>query len=104
MLLYTFLTFAAVGSVVNDSWKFAAVEICNMLHKVRDSGSADLHLLEHKMHELLGSMDAQSKTIQQLQSDLMQQKQVRQLIQLNLLPFTHTHTHTHTHHSSHPFV
>ena len=77
MLMYTVVVCSSLGvAAVNDSWKFAAVEICNMLHKVRDSGSSDMHLLELKVQELLTSMNQQAEMIEELNQDLRKQKEV----------------------------
>ncbi len=66
----------AVSSAVTESWKFAASEICNLLHNVRDSGMADIHTLEHKIQGLATSMNQQTSIIERLQGDVRQQKQV----------------------------
>ena len=66
----------AVASVVTDSWKYAAAEICNLLHTVRDSGMADIQTLEQKIESLVTSMNEQTDIIENLQGELMQQKQV----------------------------
>ena len=44
--------------------------------KVRDSGMADIHLLDQKIQDLVSSMNQQTEIIEQINSDLQQQKEV----------------------------
>lgn len=44
--------------------------------KVRDSGMADVLLLEQKVQDLVSSMNQQTEIIERLNSDLQQQKEV----------------------------
>jgi len=71
-----------VSTAVTDSWKFAAVEICNMLHKVRDNGTADLQMLDQKIQELVYTMNQQTEMIEQLNGDLHQQKELLKFSEL----------------------
>ena len=52
----------------------------SLSHKVRDNGSADLHLLDQKIQELVYSMNQQTEMIEQLNGDLQQQKEVRRWV------------------------
>lgn len=74
------MNFSAISTAVKDSWKFAAVEICDLLHQVRDSGIEDLHFMESKINNLLASMHEQSECIEKLNNDLQMQKQVRHVV------------------------
>ena len=73
---------SAIDTAVTDSWKFAAVEICNMLHQVRESGSDELQELDGKIQELVYSMNQQTQVIEQLNGELQQQQQVSQEIKI----------------------
>ena len=44
--------------------------------KVRDSGMADIHLLDQKIQDLVSSMNQQTEVIEQINGDLQQQKEV----------------------------
>ena len=48
----------------------------SMLTKVRNSGMADVLLLEQKIQDLVSSMNRQTEIIEQLNSDLQQQNEV----------------------------
>ena len=61
---------------MKDSWKFAAVEIYNLINQVRENGIDDVHEVESKMRELLASMNQQSDIIDKLSKDLQYQRQV----------------------------
>lgn len=61
---------------MKDSWKFAAVEIYNLINQVRENGLEDVHEMEAKMRGLLVSMTQQNEVIDQLSKDLKHQKQV----------------------------
>ena len=61
---------------MKDSWKFAAVEIYNLINQVRENGIDDVHEMESKMRELLASMNQQSDIIDKLSKDLQYQRQV----------------------------
>lgn len=61
---------------MKDSWKFAAVEIYNLINQVRENGLDDVHEMETKMRGLLASMNQQNEVIDQLSKDLKQQRQV----------------------------
>ena len=50
--------------------------IHSMPTKVRDSGMADVLLLEQKVQDLVSSMNQQAEIIERLNSDLQQQKEV----------------------------
>ena len=52
----------------------------SLSHKVRDNGSADLHLLDQKIQELVYSMNQHTEMIEQLNGDLQQQKEVRRWV------------------------
>ena len=67
---------ADVSAKVKDSWKFAAVEIYNLINQVRENGLDDVHEMESKMRELLASMNQQSEIIDKLSKDLQHQRQV----------------------------
>ena len=94
---------ADVSAKVKDSWKFAAVEIYNLINQVRENGLDDVHEMESKMRELLASMNQQSEIIDKLSNDLQHQRQVtyphtvnhQQLIfpLLVIHPFPHACTH-----------
>ena len=68
--------FVDVSAKVKDSWKFAAVEIYNLINQVRENGLEDVHEMETKMRGLLASMNQQNEVIDQLSKDLKHQKQV----------------------------
>ena len=74
--LYDCVLSVAISTAVTDSWKFAAVEICNMLHQVRDSGSEELHELDGKIQQLVDTMNQQTQVIEQLNAEIQQQRQV----------------------------
>lgn len=61
---------------MKDSWKFAAVEIYNLINQVRENGLEDVHEMEAKMRGLLASMNQQNEVIDQLSKELKHQKQV----------------------------
>ena len=61
---------------MKDSWKFAAVEIYNLINQVRENGLDDVHEMESKMRGLLASMNQQSEIIDKLGKDLQHQRQV----------------------------
>ena len=69
--------YVAISTAVKDSWKFAAVEICDLLHQVRDSGLEDIQFMEGKINNLLASMHEQSEVIDKQNDELQLQKQVR---------------------------
>lgn len=66
----------AAADVTNSNWKFVAVEICDMLHQVRDSGLEELQKMSDKIQELLSSMNQQTVIIDQLRAEADHQKQV----------------------------
>ena len=68
--------FVDVSTKVKDSWKFAAVEIYNLINQVRENGLDDVHEMEAKMRGLLASMNQQNEVIDQLSMELKHQKQV----------------------------
>lgn len=75
---FCFVLFSpAISTAVKDSWKFAAVEICELIHQVRDSGMEDVNFLEGKINNLLASMHEQSEVIEKLNNELQMKKQVR---------------------------
>lgn len=68
---------------MKDSWKFAAVEIYNLINQVRENGIDDVHEVESKMRELLASMNQQSDIIDKLSKDLQYQRQVSHIASLS---------------------
>lgn len=56
------LTGAAAADNAN-SWKYAAAEIHQILAKARDEGTANIHVMEQKLAEMVTNMTEQTSVI-----------------------------------------